>query len=623
MRANKFIPFRYKLWIVLFIIVFLIASTLGVLQYINLRANLENNFLQSRKLIQDRVLNMINNADYVNFLFEQPIEAKAREILNEVKDDYEATKSIVMDLEAYITDKRDCDLYIIDSNNLVVATTASEDLGLDFSEWPHFTAYLDEVREGGVFATSRVSLSLIEEELTKFCYMPSSDGKYIFETGSVIKNQNGYLANVEFDNFEKQILEENSFVDSIVLYDYQGIAYKRDEKGTNIKITEANRPYFEKALKIMDTVKITGTYNNQVAYYEYIPYEIMGARGANERNVVEIIFNDQEFQDSLNRNLVFIIVTVLSAAVIAAWVGSYMAGRITVPIEELTAGVKEVASGDLTFEFTLHNNDEFSMLGKQFNTMLHEIRRLLGERNQYVNDLTIKNTEIFNQKEEITALYEETTALNEELEGVLAQNMNSYFETVRALANAIDEKDSYTGGHCERVMTYTRMIAEELGVSEKELDDLKFGSVLHDIGKIGISEYILNKDTKLTPEEFEEIKKHPEKGEHILRDLNFLHNCRRIINEHHERMDGKGYPKGIAGDEIYFLAKIVCVADSYDAMTSSRPYRKSALTREQAKEELIKNKGTQFDETVVDAFLRCLYREDIPFANTSDQKFQL
>lgn len=621
MRAGKFIPFRYKLWVVLFIIVFLTASTLGFLQFINLRINLENNFLQSRKLIQDRVLNMINNADYVNFLFEQPIEVEAKELLKEVRKDYEATKSIAMDLEAYIRDNKAYDLYIIDRNNVVVASTASKDLGLDFSGWPHFTAYLDEIREGGEFATSRVSLSLIEEDLMKFCYMPSLDGKYIFETGTIIGKQNGYLANVEFDNFEKQILEENRFVESIVLYDYQGIAYKKDEEGINIKIDETNRPYFERALQTMDYVKVKGSYNKRTAYYEYIPYEIMGARGANESNVVEIIYNDQEYQDSLNQNLVFIIITMLSAAVIAAWGGSYMAGRITKPIEEMTEGVKQVADGNLSYEFTLHNNDELSILGKQFNAMLYEIRRLLEERNEYVNDLMVKNTEIFNQKEEITALYEETTALNEELEGVLTQNMNSYFETVRALANAIDEKDSYTGGHCERVMEYSRMIAEELGVSAKELDDLKFGSVLHDIGKIGISEYILNKDTKLTPEEFEEIKKHPEKGRHILRDLNFLHNCRRIINEHHERMDGKGYPNGLAGDEIYFLAKIVCVADSYDAMTSSRPYRKSALTKEQAKEELIKNKGSQFDDRVVDAFLRCLCRENMPLYSWRDQSF--
>lgn len=617
-REKKFVPFRYKLWIVLFVIVLLIASMLGFFQFMNLRVNLENNFIQSRKLIQDRVLNMINNADYVNLLYEQPIEMEAKEILNQIKDDYEATRSIDLDLKAYVRDKKDLNLYIIDSNNVVVDTTYSEDLGLDFSKWPDFTAYLDEIRVSGVFTTNRVSLSLIEGNLTKFCYMPSSDGKYIFETGSVIENQNGYLANVEFDNFGKHILEENRFVDSIVLFDYQGVAYKKDRKGNNIKIADANRSYFEQALQTMEIVKISGTYYNEIAYYEYIPYEIMGAHDVNERNVVEIIYNDREVKDSLNRNLLTIIIAVLSAAIIAAWIGSYMAGRITKPVEELTAGVKQVAEGNLAYEFHIHNNDEFSMLGKQFNVMLQEIRRLLEERAQYVNDLKGKNSEIFNQKEEITALYEETTALNEELERVLQQNMNSYFETVRALANAIDEKDSYTGGHCERVMTYARAIAEELGLSAQELDELRFGSILHDIGKIGISEYILNKDGKLTPEEYEEIKKHPEKGEHILRDLSFLYNCRRIINEHHERMDGKGYPNGLNGDEIYFLAKIVCVVDAYDAMTSSRPYRKNAMTKEQAMEELIKNKGTQFDGRVVDAFLKCLSREETPTDNQSE-----
>ena len=238
--------------------------------------------------------------------------------------------------------------------------------------------------------------------------------------------------------------------------------------------------------------------------------------------------------------------------------------------------------------------------------MLIEIRRLLDERYLFEMNLQTKNLEIYDQKEEITALYEETTALNEELERILKQNLSSYFETVRALANAIDEKDSYTGGHCERVMAYSMTIATELGLTQQELEDLRFGSILHDIGKIGISESILNKDGKLTPEEYEEIKKHPEKGNYILKDLNFLNNCRRIINEHHERIDGKGYPKGLSGEEIYYMARIVCVADAYDAMTSSRPYRENALSKEEAMEELLRNKGIQFDEAVVDAFVRYL-----------------
>ena len=258
MKEGRFIPFRYKLWIVLFVIVLLIAGSLGFFQYTNLRINQENNFIQNRKLIQDRVLNMINNADYVNLLYEQPIEIEARELLEKMKDQYENTKSISMDMVALINGKKDFNLYIIDTNNVVVATTDNEDMGLDFNQWPDFITYLDEIREGGEFATNRVSLSLLEGNLTKYCYLPSSDGKYVFETGSIIEKQKGYLANVEFDDFEKQVLEENHFVDSIVLYDYQGVAYKKDDKGSNIKIAEDNRSYFDQALQTMTTVKVTG-----------------------------------------------------------------------------------------------------------------------------------------------------------------------------------------------------------------------------------------------------------------------------------------------------------------------------------------------------------------------------
>jgi putative nucleotidyltransferase with HDIG domain len=605
---RRFIPFRYKLWVMLFVIVCLTASILGFFQYLNLRMNLENNFEQNRRLIHDRVLNMLSTADYVNILYEKPIETDAREILDKVKTDYEVTKKLDLDLSSYVMDKSNFKLYVIDSNNVVVATTDETDLGLDFSTWTDFAAHLDEIRAGGTFSTSRVSLSINEGNLTKYCYLPSSDGKYIFETGTVIENKD-YLVNVELDNFENKIIEENSFVDSIILYDYQGVAYKKDKDGNNIQISDTNRTYFEQALHSMESIKNTGVYNNKEAYYDYIPYEIMGASGANERNVVEIIYNDQEVKTSLHKNLGIIIVGVLAAAVISAWIGSYMARRITKPVEEITEGVKRVADGNLTYEFNYQNNDEFYILGNQFNTMLAEIRKLLEERYQFEKNLQNKNKEIYEQKEEITALYEETTALNEELEKILKQNLSSYFETVRALANAIDEKDSYTGGHCERVMAYSTIIATELGLSQQELDDLRFGSILHDIGKIGISEYILNKDGKLTPEEYDEIKKHPEKGNYILKDLNFLHNCRRIINEHHERIDGKGYPKGLSGDDIYYLAKIVCVADAFDAMTSSRPYRKNALSKEEAMKELLKNKGVQFDETVVDAFIRYLKSE--------------
>ena len=608
-ERSRFFPFRYKLGILLFTVVFFVAGTLGVFQYLIMRRSLQDNFEQNKKLIHDRVLNMMRSADYVNMLYEKPVEEEAREILDRVGEYYESAQEIDFDLHQFLTGKENFNLYIIDSTNTIIASTYENDLGLNFSEYPDFVKYLDKIRAGGEFSTSRITQSIVEGNITKFCYLPSSDGKYIFEAGSVIENKSLYDSNIDFENFEYQLLEENNFIDNIQLYDYQGLSYKKDDSGENIRIDASKEKYFCQARDTLEAIKTVGEYNKREAYYEYIPYEIVGAQGANERNVIEVIYNERDMQVKLENSLRIMIRVVLGSAVFSASMGYFMAIRLTKPVDLLKEGVKQVAAGNLNYEFRISRNDELSMLGRQFNAMTKEIRRLLEERFQFESNLQLKNQEIFSQKEEISALYEETTALNEELEEMLRQNQNSYFETVRALANAIDEKDSYTGGHCERVMEYSRIIALELGFSQSELDDLKFGSILHDIGKIGISENILNKDGRLTPEEYGEIKKHPGKGNNILKNLNFLHNCRRIINEHHERVDGKGYPNGLSGENIYFPAKIVCVADAYDAMTSCRPYRKNALSREEAIRELWEHRNTQFDARVVDAFVNYLTRK--------------
>ena len=181
----------------------------------------------------------------------------------------------------------------------------------------------------------------------------------------------------------------------------------------------------------------------------------------------------------------------------------------------------------------------------------------------------------------------------------------SYFSTVKALARAIEVKDPYTYGHSERVTEYAMAIARRLKVSEWERQNIKYAAALHDIGKIGITRKILNKPGSLSEEEFVHVKTHPQLGDSIIEPVAFLQAPRAIILHHHERYDGKGYPGGLKGDEIPLGARILAVADSFEAMMSDRPYRR-ALPIEEAVKELELNAGTQFDPDVVSAFLEAL-----------------
>ncbi len=184
----------------------------------------------------------------------------------------------------------------------------------------------------------------------------------------------------------------------------------------------------------------------------------------------------------------------------------------------------------------------------------------------------------------------------------------SYFSTVKALAKAIEVKDPYTHGHSERVTEYALMIAEEMGLDDREKQNIKYAATLHDIGKIGIAGKVLNKPGALTDEEYMHVKTHPLLGDTIVEPVEFLQGPRPLILHHHERYDGRGYPDGLKGEEIPLGARIITVADSFEAMRSDRPYRK-ALTFEDAKSELIRNAGTQFDPHVVETFLKILERE--------------
>jgi PAS domain S-box-containing protein/putative nucleotidyltransferase with HDIG domain len=201
----------------------------------------------------------------------------------------------------------------------------------------------------------------------------------------------------------------------------------------------------------------------------------------------------------------------------------------------------------------------------------------------------------FNMLKELDISYKEIKVLYESL--------------IHSFVNAIDAKSPWTKGHSERVTNYSVAIAKEMGLMEKEIEMLRMAALLHDVGKIGTYDVILDKPGKLTDEEFALIRLHPVRGEEILKPIKQLRDLLPIIRHHHERVDGRGYPDGLTDGQIPFLSKIIAVADSYDSMTSDRPYR-PAPSKDYAIAELRRCSGTQFDREAAEAFLRFLRKEE-------------
>ncbi|MCY6484977.1 HD domain-containing protein [Clostridium aestuarii] len=234
------------------------------------------------------------------------------------------------------------------------------------------------------------------------------------------------------------------------------------------------------------------------------------------------------------------------------------------------------------------------------------------ETNDIIESLSNMANKINEREQELQAYNEELRAANDEINSMLStisknekMKKDQYKQIMWTLLNLIEIKDKYTAGHSKNVTYYTKKIAERMNLEHNyqiDVDKVDDGAMLHDIGKISINENLLNKPGKLTDEEFEIIKTHTEKGYYALKDIENLKEEREMVKHHHERYDGCGYPDGLKGKEIPLGARIIAVADSFDAMVSDRPYRKG-MSLNKALEQLENNKGTQFDADVVDVFL--------------------
>jgi HD-GYP domain-containing protein (c-di-GMP phosphodiesterase class II) len=273
------------------------------------------------------------------------------------------------------------------------------------------------------------------------------------------------------------------------------------------------------------------------------------------------------------RNQAAILVALVT--VVATWLGFLFAGRISRPIQELARGARRLAGGEYGSRVTVKASNEVGVLADAFNVMGEEIQKHI-----------------------------------EEIRRQASQNKELFMGSIRMLANAIDEKDPYTRGHSERVAFYSMLIAKHMGMSPEEVEKVHLSGIIHDVGKIGIEDKILRKPAALTDEEYEIMKQHPRKGEHILDAVPLLKQMAGSGLMHHENWDGSGYPDGLKGDQIPLLGRIVSVADAFDAMTTDRPYSK-AMTFEAALARLRFLAGKKFDGSCVDAIEKAAAAGDL------------
>ncbi len=256
------------------------------------------------------------------------------------------------------------------------------------------------------------------------------------------------------------------------------------------------------------------------------------------------------------------------AIAFSIFISIWAARRLTTPLHVLTESSRFIAGGDFSQRVQLNSRTEFGELAQTFNSMTDDLERFVAD-----------------------------------LKKAAEENRSLFFSSIQMLAGAVDEKDPYTRGHSDRVTRYSVLIATEMGMKNEDIEKIRVSAQLHDVGKIGIEDRILKKPGALTPEEFEIMKTHTTKGAAILRPVEMLREMLPGIELHHESLDGRGYPFGLKGDQLPLMPRVIMVADTFDAMTTNRPYQ-AAMDPEYVIRIINSLATTKFDPVVVKAMTK-------------------
>ncbi|HEV8131240.1 MAG TPA: HD domain-containing phosphohydrolase [Acidobacteriota bacterium] len=359
----------------------------------------------------------------------------------------------------------------------------------------------------------------------------------------------------------RQMISENGGRNEVVLLDSRHSVFLRSNSGVPL-----SPEIYKEIVQDLESQKIQATFNkffkNSKTGEEFVA-TVVPVRNLGWHAIVQATEQDIFGPVRAVRNEIIILIGVF--IVFAGVLSALFARRISEPINQLADTTRSISQGNFSERVNVRTNNEIGEFAENFNVMAEKIE-------DYVT----------------------------KLQHAAEENRQLFLEAIQTLAAAIDEKDPYTKGHSERVTHYSLILGRVMGLGEEALEKMRLAALLHDVGKIGIDDRILKKPDVLTPEEFDTMKQHPEKGAYIVGKIGKLRDIIPGVRHHHEQIDGKGYPLGLSGDQIPLMARIISVADTFDAMTTLRPYQKPMST-EFVLQRIRSMAGIKFDPQVVAA----------------------
>ena len=388
---------------------------------------------------------------------------------------------------------------------------------------------------------------------------PLAEPKVLYEKYSTL------LRNIQVEN------NIDSPINIYVVSDNRLLTVVTSEPTFLTGTTYAMRPEVRDVIK-SGMAEATGIYKDKDGTWisAYAPGGYLASE--DKRIIVEINYKIDSYIRVLHQELGIIIVICSIGFLIVAFISYYLVTALVAAIKKLDEAISDLEKERYDKPIDITTDDEIGHLARAFELLRLSIRKKIDE-----------------------------------LRISLTREKKAHLESVVALTNAIEERDPYTREHVSRVQEYALLIGKTMRLSHEDLVQLRYSCFLHDIGKIHIERALLSKG-KLTHEDFEEIKKHSERGAKIIEGIKFLTGVKEVVLHHQEHYDGTGYPDGLKGKDIPLLARIVAVADAFDAMTTDRPYRPK-MSFKKAIEEIEKKSGTQFDPEVCAAFLK--YRDTL------------